>query len=515
MRFDTSQQMKMGQHLKLAPRVIQSMEILQMPLQELGERIEQELSSNAVLAEPNAQEWDLGSEGDGAADPNQERGGESAEGFGNLDDFEAANPDAAANEFSSGEARADRSRDSWDAPARRAASGDRDAKMDAMANAAARGASPHEQLLDQWHICDVRDDLRAPGELIIDALDDDGYLRTPLEEIAARAPRTLNGALAPDSMEDALRAVQLFLEPAGVAARNARECLLLQIDALEDRDDWSSEDDKRETVRVARELVADYLEDLMNNRLPKIAERSGLSLTAIKGGLMFLRRLSLAPMRALAPDRNETIVPDAIVEYDEEEDRYVAYLNDSTLPNLRINREYADLVRDRAMPKRDRDFIRTNVSNAQWLIDAVEQRRHTLQRVLNVVVEAQRDAFDYGPEAIKPLQMTHVAEQLGIHVATVSRAVADKYLQTPRGVIALRRFFTGGTETASGEEASWEAIRAALQDVIDNEDKTKPLSDEALAEALKDRGIPIARRTVAKYRSQLDIPSARLRKQFE
>jgi len=179
-----------------------------------------------------------------------------------------------------------------------------------------------------------------------------------------------------------------------------------------------------------------------------------------------------------------------------------------------VNREYAQMARDRSLQKRDREFIRTNVSNAQWLIDAVGQRRKTLLRVLERVIEHQRDYFDYGPESLKPLPMSQVADELGIHVATVSRAVADKHVQTPRGVVPLRGFFTGGLQTESGEDMSYDAVKAALKEVVEGEDKAKPLSDEALVRELKQRGIEIARRTVAKYRAQLGIPSARLRKQF-
>jgi RNA polymerase sigma-54 factor len=234
----------------------------------------------------------------------------------------------------------------------------------------------------------------------------------------------------------------------------------------------------------------------------------------IRAGLELMKKLSLAPARRLIDESPPPIIPDAIVEYDEEADRYIAYLNDTRLPNLRINKEYAELARNKAAPKQDREFLKKNLSNAQWLIDAVQQRKHTLLRVIGVVVDAQREYFDYGPQAMKPLPMTQVAEQLGIHVATVSRAVAEKYLQTPRGVVPLRKFFTGGLATDSGEDVSYDAVRAALQEVIAAEDKGKPLSDEALVEELKKRGIEIARRTVAKYRDQLNIPSARLRKTF-
>ena len=512
MRFETNQSMRLGQSMKLAPRVIQSMEILQMPLTELEERIEQELASN-----PTIEITEIAPDPDALPDHAEPGGAENTDDFSRLEEFESANPDAVDNTSESAGLLDGRDRFDDYQPSRVSTrlDGERDGKMDAMAAAPARSASLGEQLRDQWALVEVDEVLRDPGRVILGLLDEAGFLRTPLETVIEKSPPGPDGQpLAAELMQRALTAVQLFLEPTGVAARDARECLLLQLDALEDRMEWDSDEDRVGTLRVARTLVADHLDDLMQNRLPKIAEEEHVSIDQIKAGLELLRRLSLAPARRLVTERAEIIIPDAIVEYDEEHDRYIAYLNDTRLPNLRINKEYAEMIRDRDVPKKDRDFLKTNIGNAQWLIEAVEQRRRTLQRVLNVVVDAQREFFDYGPQAIKPLPMTQVGEQLGIHVATVSRAVADKHLQTPRGIVPLRRFFTGGTETASGEEISWEAIKSALQEVIDQEDPAKPLSDDALAKALEDRGIEIARRTVAKYRGQLGIPSARLRKQF-
>ncbi len=539
MRFETSQSMKLGQQMKLAPRMIQSMEILQMPLAQLEERIEQELESNITLelVAPEEAERRENDTHDHEAPNETDRDAEldfgdhdngAADDFARLDDFAETHPDAVDNAFDTdadaaghNADRDTRFREAFDdfaapGPSRRLA-GEPDAKFEAMANAPARSAGLADQLLGQWALTGVEDRLRPLGELIIQSLEDDGSLKTPLEELLERAPRQLKGwpegerpSIA--DLERALQAVQLFLEPAGVAARDARECLCLQLDAMED--EGAMEEEDRALIAVARTLVEDHLDDLMQNRLPKVAEKAGLTLDEIKGGLQVLRRLSLSPARRLVNDTEPGITPDVIVEYDEDNDRYIAFLNDSRAANLAINREYAEMVRDRSVPKKDRDFVRTNLSNAQWLIDAVEQRRHTLLRVVNAVVDAQRDFFDYGPESLRPLPMTQVAEQLGIHVATVSRAVSDKYLMTPRGVVPLRRFFTGGTQTDSGEEVSWEAIKAALRDVVDEEDKSNPLSDDKLVDALKDKGIEIARRTVAKYRSQLGIPSARLRKAF-
>lgn len=540
MRFETSQHMKLGQHMKLAPRMIQSMEILQMPLAELEERIEQELESNATLevveGEPEEVVGALpeaagNATGDGPMQIDEKSGRDE---FERLDSFEESNPDAAENEFSASDSSRDSGRFDQDIDAHlgsRRYEGERDAKMDAMAAVPARAASVVQQLRDQWSLCEVDEAIRPLGDLVISFLDDDGYLRTALDMVADRAPTSVGGEESLDGvgrvfkqkptvaeLERALQAVQLFLEPAGVGARDARECLLLQLDAIEDEGEdlgWPAK-----TVAAARALIEHHLDDLLQNRLPKVAEKTGLTLEEINEAMMLMRRLSLAPGRRLQSETATPITPDAIVEYDAEADRYIAYLNDTRLPNLRVNREYAMLSKDKAMPTKDRDFLKTNIINAQWLIDAVNQRRHTLLRVVRAVVEAQRDFFDYGPQALKPLPMTGVAEQLGIHVATVSRAVADKYLATPRGVVPLRKFFSGGLQTTGdagdggGEQMAWDAIKAAMQKVVDGEDKAKPFSDDALVDEMKKQGIEIARRTVAKYRDQLNIPTARLRKKF-
>jgi len=529
LRFDASQQMRMGQHMKLAPRMIQSMEILQMPLQQLEERIAQELESNATLELSEAGEEGPDSTGSGAnaqaearadaaADINAEDQpmrvdeGHGEDDFARLDSFEQTHPDAAENAFDD-EARPPEAARLEDLGSfsRARLEGEPDAKSEAMANTASRAASLIEQLQDQWRLADVEDSLRPLGEQVIAFIDDDGYLRTNLETVIDRWPPD-QPKPTKEELERGLRAVQLLIEPAGVAARDTRECLLLQIEALSEQHGGGGED--RAEWGVVRKLIDEHLEDLAQNRLPRIVEKTGLSMEELKHAMERMRVLSLAPGRQLVQDPPSAIVPDAIVEYDADSDRYVAYLNDSRMPGLRINREYAMLAKDRAAPKPTREFLKKSLSNASWLIDAVEQRRKTLLRVIKVVVEAQREFFDYGPQALRPLPMTLVAEQLGVHVATVSRAVAEKYLLTPRGIVPLRSFFSGGTQTQSGEEMSWDAIKAALKDIIDAEDKHNPLSDDALADALKDRGIEIARRTVAKYRDQLNIPSARLRKAY-
>lgn len=516
MRFQTSQQMKLGQSMKLAPRMIQSMEILQMPLAELAERIEQELESNPTieLNEIDPSQRDRSEDGESSASRELSIDPESASDFERLDDYTNANPDAAENTYSESKM----TRDFDDLPRTRTQSGERDGKMDAMASAPARAASLTDQLMDQWSLTDVDDDVRMLGGVLINSLDEDGYLRTSFEEIADRAPQQVK-AIKPTEAdwELALQAVQLLLEPSGVGARDARECLLIQIDMLTDRISEQRDDEitvSIEALDVARRLVAEFFEELMKNKLPKVAAKSGFDLDQINVGIDVLRRLSLSPARRLVAEAPQAVTPDGVVEYDEEEDRYFAYLTDGRLPDVRINKEYARMSADKSVPKEDRNFLKTNLSNAQWLIDAVGQRRHTLLRVINAVVDEQREYFDYGPESLKPLPMKTIADRLGIHVATVSRAVSEKYIMTPRGVVALRGFFSGGLATDSGEDVSANAVKASIGDLIESEDKSKPFSDEAIVKELKERGIEIARRTVAKYRDQLGIPTARMRKQF-
>lgn len=558
MRFDASQQLRLSQQMKLAPRMIQSMEILQMPILQLEERIAQELESNVTLetAEDGGSDGDLSSLSSGAGvelegaervaqiqNALDDAAGSAAErpldldarsaqdDFSRLEDYERENPEYAENEYDAKEAVSSVSSSAADAfELRRLASTsglDSDAKSEAMSNTASRGASLQDQLREQWHLSDVDDALRPAGDAIIAFVEDDGYLRTDLATVLDKT--TIQPKPTPEQLERALSALQLLLEPPGVCARDTRECLLLQIDALAEESALgvsgggsitsdSSHDHHRASERdqwsLVRRLVADHLDDLAQNRLPRIADKTGEPMARIQAAIEKMKVLNLAPGRQLVDDPPSIIVPDAIVEHDPDQDRYIVYMNDRRLPNLRINREYALMSKDKEAPKPTREFIKKSLGNAQWLIEAVEQRRRTVERVIRVVVDAQREYFDYGPQSLKPLPMTQVAEQLGVHVATVSRAVSDKYIQTPRGVVPLRGFFSGGTHTDSGEEVSWDAIKAAMKEVVDAEDKKHPLSDDAIADALKERGVEIARRTVAKYRDQLGIPSARLRKVF-
>ncbi len=478
--------------MKLSPRIIQAMEILQLPMLALQERIDAEMMSNPVL-ETQAPETDepTASDDTEAVDRGETdlviEDSPSAQG----DDFERLSEftDEYGMEFINSEA-----------PVRpKAPTGERDRKLDAMANAPAPTQSLCDYLHDQWRFIEVDDDLATAGQLIIDEIDADGYCRTPLEQIAALADRPIDMP----SFHKALRLVQK-LDPIGVGARDLKECLLIQL---------AAEADAGREVSVELTLVQRHLHDIEMNRLPQIERRSGFTIDQIKRAIENLSHLNPRPGSLIGSPTVPIIMPDVIVDVDEDGNLYVA-MPDGNAPRLGISEDYRRIARDRKTDREAKQFLRNNIRSAQWLVGAIAQRRNTVRRVAEEVFDIQRDFLEHGEKALKPLPMATVANRVGVHVATVSRAVSGKYAQTPRGIYPLRMFFSGGTTSADGKDMAWDAVKAKLQEIVDNEDKSKPLNDDHLAAALSESGLKIARRTVAKYRGLLDIPPARRRREF-
>ncbi|HEV2295953.1 MAG TPA: RNA polymerase factor sigma-54 [Tepidisphaeraceae bacterium] len=508
MQLTQSASMRMEQRQLLTPRMIQSMEILQLPLMALEERIEQELQNNPVLEQ---REGDANIEGEAVAVADQPDVVEAREDYSeseqpmvvkeNSDQVEDFERLAKIGEyFENEEYNAIPSRDfrqqaSYD--------GERDRKLDAMNNTAARGINLAEHLMGQWAFVECSPAVRAAGEAIINYIDAEGYLRTELEQIAKDSKKPI----ALQDLQEALSLVQT-LEPPGVAARNVRECLLLQLDALERDGDEDYDFD------LERALISDHLKDLEMNRYPQISKKLGVDIPEIQAAVRRLGRLHPHPGKLIAADEPHPITPDAIIYYDEETDKYEIEMTNDPAPNLYISGMYRKMIKNRTCDRKTREFLANNVRNARWLIESIEQRKSTITRVIRAVVDAQREFFDKGPEYLRPLPMIQVADQLGIHVATVSRAVSEKWIQTPRGVFPLRRFFSGGTTNAEGEDMSWDAVKEKLKVIIDNEDKSNPLNDDEIVEKLAEQGLTLARRTVAKYRKILNIPTARQRKEY-
>ena len=502
MQLTQSTSMRMEQRQLLTPRMIHSMEILQLPLMALEERIEQELQNNPTL-EVREIEPEARAEGE-SAPPEERSEGEqmlTVKEDGSGEDFDRL---AKISEFLENEEFNTNTGTSF----RQAAAtydGERDKKMDAMNNTADRGLNLTEHLLNQWAFVEVPENLKRAGEAIINYIDAEGYLRTPLDQIQKES----KNPLAIEDLNHAIKLVQ-DLEPAGVGARDLRECLLLQLSALEGDDELSEGHD----FDLEYALVNDHLKDLEMNRYPQIAKKLNRDIEDIKCAVKRLSRLHPHPGKQIGRDEAPPVTPDAIIYLDEDTGKYEIEMTNDPAPNLYISGMYRRMIKDKAVDKKTREFLANNVRNARWLIESIEQRRSTINRVIRAVVDAQKDFFDKGPEFLKPLPMILVADQLGIHVATVSRAVSEKWIQTPRGVFPLRRFFSGGTTSDAGENMSWDAVKEKLKIIIAEEDKSNPLNDDEIVEKLKGLGIELARRTVAKYRKILNIATARQRKEF-
>ncbi len=253
---------------------------------------------------------------------------------------------------------------------------------------------------------------------------------------------------------------------------------------------------------VVRALISNHLEDIQHNRLPVIQKRTGFDLETIQEAIEVLKHLNPKPGSKFTSDNIPYVVPDIAVERTEAGEYEVRLLDDWT-PNIYISRRYIELYRDKAADPKAKEFLKRKIQSAQWLIEAIEQRRSTLSKVTQAIIQHQRAFLDKGPEHIEPLKMQQIADLVGVHVTTVSRAVDDKWVQTPRGIFPLKRFFGGGTQTATGEEVAWETIKQKLLEIVGNEDKSNPLSDEDLVTKLAESGYPVARRTVTKYRKML------------
>jgi RNA polymerase sigma-54 factor len=262
-------------------------------------------------------------------------------------------------------------------------------------------------------------------------------------------------------------------------------------------------------------LISDYMDELLENHLPEIAKKMNCSIEMINQAIERLSKLDTSPGLQVGRDQNHPITPDVIVESPDNGDEYSVRLTDSDLPHLRVNNYYAKMSKDSTVSEKTRKFLQDNLRSAQWIMDAIEQRNSTLLKVAKAVVKHQKDFFEKGQLHLRPLPMSKIADEVGVHLATVSRAVAGKYIQCVWGILPLRKFFCGGRQDVNGQERSWEAIRAKLQQIIDEEDKTKPLNDDQIRKKLSEAGIEnLARRTVAKYRKILNIPAARFRKKY-
>jgi len=349
-----------------------------------------------------------------------------------------------------------------------------------------------DYLLWQLRMSLIDGEVRDAGEAIIGNLNDDGYLDSTLEEIAALGPWSI------ETVEKALLVVQQ-LDPVGVGARNLQECLLRQLEALGYGD------------RLAAKLVRDHCYKLQNHKLGDLARELGIPIDDLSNEMKLIRELEPYPGRKYSSKKAQYIEPEVHIEKIDGE--YLIRFNDDGLPQLRINQQYRRMMESKDTTKETRDYIKERFRSAVDLLKNIEHRKQTIYRVCERIVERQLDFLDHGVEHIKPMMLKDISEDLGMHLSTVSRVVNGKYAHTPQGVIELRRFFTEGMVNDDGEEVSTRIIKLKIKKMIEAEDPREPLTDDRIATILASEGQKLSRRTVAKYRDQLRIPGSRERRQ--
>jgi RNA polymerase sigma-54 factor len=494
--------------------MLQNLEMLQKPILELRQAIDEELQQNPALE---------------IATETEERTAETPTIESKVEDA----AETAKKEY------LESVEDEWLESERRGrpaggGGGDDDRRQEFLQSVGAPEASLRDHLRTQLGLLELDPELKPFLEHLINNLNDIGYLASPLDEIVQTLPEELKAA-GPAAARSRLEAALSFLqkmEPAGVGARDTKECLLLQLD----------ESDPGYLAK--RRIIERHLEDIGHNRLPKIARditadplalgdfgyRKPPDPNVVMEDLKILigeiQKLNPKPGTNFATESAPRVFPEVIIR--RVDGAYEIVIEDSWLPPLSINRNYQEMLKDKTLGKPEKEYIRRKIDAGRKLISAIEQRRQTIQRITGEILKHQMDFFEQGSEHLKPLKMQEVADALGIHNSTVSRAISGKWIETPRGIFPMKFFFAsaapkqapapfpppGGTPAAEPEDRTRLALMEKIREIVDAEDRRKPLSDLEIVKILKQQNIAAARRTVAKYREEMGIPSSRLRKQY-
>jgi len=486
MKAGLSQHTQLKQELKINPRLYQAMDLLYMPLLDLQQHLKQELLNNPFLdmVEPEEEEEESEEEGtEVEAAPEEEKA--------NNDEIDWE--EILLDGFDTGGRREEHEEREYYEPV----------------TVDSRSLADH--LIDQITLLDLTPRQQFLADEFIGNVNEDGYLACPIEQIlnsvneeveraAEAAERDIDDLplYTLDEVEEMLGVIQ-NLDPAGVGARDLRECLMLQL---------------REAgleQSVPYRLVRDCFDELINHRWSEISKRFGISPGDVQKAADEIKKLDPKPGLMYSNASDNYIIPDLIV--DKIDNRYHVFLNDANLPRLKLSRAYQEIARDKKkFEGESKEFISSKLNSANWMIQAIEQRRQTMLKVMNYIVDRQRDFFEKGVQYLKPLTLREVAEVISMHESTVSRVTNEKFVQTPRGVLPLKFFFSSGLSTTGGEDVSARGIKAQIEKLVSDEDPKHPLTDQAIVNILKESGVQIARRTVAKYRDQLGVLSARMRK---
>lgn len=478
-KFSMQTNLSQSQHLSMTPALQQAIRLLQLSTLELQKEIQEALDSNPLLE---------------AAEPEKHITVDQVQEKDNLRVDEAINENDIPRElpvdtewgdiYLSG---SNRSSNPEDTPN--------------YENITTVEENLHDHLAWQLHLTAFNETEHAIATAIIDAVNDDGFLACPLEEIIECVGCDHTGNfVTQDAVEAVLKRIQLF-DPVGVASRNLSECLSVQLDQHPQQDD--------PIVISAKMIVKDYIELLGQHNYKQIMRSAKISQDTLQEAITLIQSLAPRPGECIISNEVEYVIPDVIVK--KINGRWTVELNQDAVPKLRINANYASLVQ-RAKDTPDNNFLRDNLQEARWFIKSLVSRNETLLRVATCITELQKDFFEHGEEAMKPLVLHDIASQLEMHESTISRVTTQKYMHTPRGVFELKYFFSSHVTTQAGGECSATAIRAVIKKLVAAENPQKPLSDNKIAQILSDQGINVARRTIAKYREALKIPPSNERK---
>lgn len=461
MRLGYNLTLEQAQKLVMTSELQQAIQLLQFTSHELNEYLENEMETNPLLeVKTDAKEHE------------------------NIDEIESKNEEIDWEEFLE-----NYDDISYTVTAPR----DRNEKEITYDNFITYSSSLKEHLLLQLNLNISNEIDKIIGELIIESIDQNGYLITSIESLAKDLKIPF------ERVEKVLLQIQTF-DPIGIGARDLKECLMIQLRERKIKD---------ENIYL---VVENYLEDVAHNRLCKISKKLGIELKDVQDICDYIKTLEPKPGRCFSGDMEEVkyITPDITLRYLDGE--YIIILNDNTAPRLNINRFYKGLMASSDDPNIT-EFITKKLNSAMWIIKSIEQRRMTIYNVVESILKFQSDFFEKGEKALKPLTLKDVADDIGVHESTVSRATNGKYMQTPRGLFELKYFFTSGVSSEKGS-LSATSIKVMIRDMIEKEDSKKPLSDQKIADILKEKSISISRRTVAKYRDELDIPSSSKRRRY-
>lgn len=490
---------KMSQSQVLAPQLQQSLALLQAPTLELKALIEHELQQNPVLEEELTgemeQQENSGRDGESAPEVSDPAEPPAEVTYDPATEKPSSDP---VDDFQAEFERLTQLDQEWrdhfaqtNAPIRQTQEDEE--RRQFMFDSLVAGTSLQESLLEQVRLSDLTPEQRQVAEMIIGNIDDYGYVQAGVDELA------FSTNIPADRILEVMRVIQTF-HPPGVGARDLRECLLLQLERADRKDS------------LEYRIVDKHMEALGKRRLPEIARGLGLSVDEVQESVGRIGHLEPRPGRDFLPDNQQYILPEIFVQ--KAGDDFVVTNNNDHIPHLRISNTYKDLMSQAESSPEVREYIRDKIRAGKFLIKSLHQRQQTILNIAKEIVKRQREFMEHGVSHLKPLTMVQVADVVGVHETTVSRAVSAKYMQTPQGIFEMKYFFTSGIRTANGIGMSNTSVKDIISEMISNEASGKPLSDEEIVKLLAQKGIVIARRTVAKYRSELSILPSHLRKVY-